>query len=192
MGLFDIFKGKSESNKTAEPLTKKSRFNEDIKEYRRRADIQRRGNICEVEYKKAQDLLKNPTNETVHQAYDIMGKLASQFDYVPAILWMGDFVENVLNDLPQATRWYKKAADLGSGEGARNYADMLMTGRGIKQDPSEAMRFYSIAADRGVPEAAFVMGELYRNQGDREKALKAYKQALDGGYEPARVRISQM
>lgn len=192
MGFFDIFKSKNESKKAAEPQPTMSEFNEDVKNLLGRDDIQCRKDICEVEYNKAQDLLKNPTKETIHRAYDIMGNLASQFDYVPAILWMGDFVENAMGDLPQATRWYKKAAELGSGEGARNYADMLMTGRGTKQDSKEAMRYYTIAADKGVPEAAFVVGELMRNQGNRTGALKAYKQALEGGYEPAQIRINQM
>lgn len=49
-----------------------------------------------------------------------------------------------------------------------------------------------MAADKGVPEAAFVLGEFLRNAGDRDNAIKAYQQAVDGGYLPAQQRIDQM
>ena len=115
-----------------------------------------------------------------------------QFDYIPAIMWMGDFAENVMHNLEQAAFWFKKAADLGDGNGARCYADMLMTGNGVQRNVQQAMHYYADAADKGVPEAAFVLGEFLRNNGDRDNALKAYQQAFDGGYAPAKVRIDQM
>ena len=54
-------------------------------------------------------------------------------------MWMGDFAENVMNNVQQAVFWYKKAADLGDGNGARCYADMLMTGNGVERNMSLAM-----------------------------------------------------
>lgn len=81
---------------------------------------------------------------------------------------------------------------MGDGNGARCYADMLMTGKGVQRDTQQAMRYYADAADKGVPEAAFVLGEFLRNSGDRDNALKAYRQAYNGGYTPAKARIDQM
>lgn len=189
MGLF----GKNKKEEPAKkPASGESEFDRDIRALLDRPDIQCRSDICEAEYQKAMGLLENPTSETVHRAYDLMGHLAAEFEYVPAILWMGDFAENVLHDLKQAAYWYKKAADLGDGNGSRCYADMLMIGNGVERDVRAAMHYYADAADKGVPEAAFVLGEYLRNAGDRENALKAYKQALVGGYAPAQIRIDQM
>lgn len=186
MGLFGFGKKKTPAPK------KKSEFEQDIEALLARDDIQCRSEICEAEYRKALELLKNPTEEKTHRAYDLMGPLAAEFDYLPAILWMGNFAESALCDLKQAAFWYKKAADLGDGNGARNYADMLMTGNGIPRNPETAIHYYVIAANSGVPEAAFVLGELFRNSGDTENAVKAYRLAKENGYAPAGQRLQQM
>lgn len=189
MGLFNRKKKEEQVKPVNSPETE---FDRDIRELLSRDDIQSRSEICEVEYQKAIRLLNNPSQENVHRAYDLMGNLASQFDYVPAIMWTGDFAESVMHNLQQAAFWYKKTADLGDGNGSRCYADMLMTGNGVQRDVRLAMHYYADAADKGVPEAAFVLGEFFRNTGDRANALKAYQQAVDGGYAPAQVRIDQM
>lgn len=145
-----------------------------------------------AELKKALDLLENSTKQNSDRAYDIIGNLAVKYKYIPAIFWMGNFAEGSLNDMPQACYWYKMAADMGDGNGARNYADMLLIGRGVQSDRREAMKYYEKASDAGIPDAAFIMGEFLRNDGDRENALKYYQKALDGGYTAAQMRIEQM
>ncbi len=188
MGLFN----RKKENPKVQANPNESEFDRDIRALLARDDIQCRQDVCEAEFAKAKSLLENPTQEKVHRAYDIMGNLASQFEYPPAMLWMGDFAENVKKKLSEAVFWYKKAADLGDGNGARCYADMLMAGMGVNRDPRQAMQYYTVAANAGVPEAAFVLGEFFRNAGDRENALKAYRKALAGGYAPAQTRINQM
>lgn len=192
MGLFDMFGKKKKNEAPKQAPANDGGFHQMVQELLARPDIQGSSDICKVVYNKAQSLLKNPTQESVHQAYDLMGNLASQFEYVPAIMWMGDFSENVMKKLDKAAYWYKKAADLGDGNGSRCYADMLMTGNGVQRDVAQAMHYYADAADKGVPEAAFVLGEFLRNNGDRENALKAYRQALAGGFAQAQIRIDQM
>ena len=64
--------------------------------------------------------------------------------------------------------------------------------KGVEKDMKLAMHYYADAADKGVPEAAFVLGEYLRKIGDRTNALMAYQQASDGGYAPASIRIAQM
>lgn len=129
-------------------------FNEDIAELMARDDIQSRTDIFKAEYEKAQNLMNNPTSENQHRAYDLMGNLASQFDYMPAILWMGNFVEKRLNNIEQAAYWYKKAADMGNKSAARHYAQMLMTGKGIQHDQQLAMYYYELAVGKQTQEAA--------------------------------------
>lgn len=185
MGLFN-----KKANETKSPA--KSEFDEDMIKLLARDDVQGPSDICRIEYEKALSLIKEPTVDKVHRAYDLMGNMASQFHYLPAVMWMGDFAENVMKNDQQAVYWYKMAAEMGDGNGSRCYADMLMAGKGVQKDMRLAMHYYADAADKGVPEAAFVLGEYLRNAGDGKNALKAYQQAADGGYEPARVRIAQM
>ncbi len=191
MGLFN-WKKKKQDTSAPKKNPGESEFDRDIRELLARDDIQCRPEICEAEFKKAMSLLENPTQDKVHRAYDIMGHLASEFDYIPAIMWMGDYAESAMQNLQQAVFWYKKAAEMGDGNGARCYADMLMTGNGVERDPRMALHYYTEASNKGIPEAAFVLGEFLRNSGDRDNAIKAYKQALNGGYEPAEMRLKQM
>ena len=181
-------------NKTPEnngnPVT--SEFEEDMINLMARDDIQSPADMCKAEYEKAISLTKNPTQDNVHRAYDLMGNMAAQFHYLPAVMWMGDFAENVMKNDQQAVYWYKMAAEMGDGNGSRCYADMLMAGKGVERNVKLAMHYYADAADKGVPEAAFVLGEYLRNMGDSKNALMAYQQALDGGYAPASMRIAQM
>ena len=193
MGLFD----KRENQNSSTPQDNPSRsntaeFDNLVKELMTRDDIQDRTDICEHIYTRAYEMTKNPTKETIFRAYNLMGNLATQFSYIPAMLWMGDFAENVLNKDETACIWYKRAADLGSGVGAKNYADMLMTGKGVQRNSTEALQYYEYAMQKNVPEAAFVMGEVKRVRGDREGARAAYQKALDLGYDPARRRLEQM
>ncbi len=88
--------------------------------------------------------------------------------------WVGDYYENVIKDYGKATVWYKKAADNGSIEGARCYADMLMTGKGVQQDIDAAMDYYRIAADEGHSAAQFVLGQYYAKQGNTEESQKYF------------------
>ena len=56
----------------------------------------------------------------------------------------------------------------------------------------EALHYYAIAADKGVPEAAFVLSQYLLRSGDKTNALKAAQQAYDNGYEPARMLIEKI
>ena len=67
-----------------------------------------------------------------------------------------------------------------------------MRGTGVTRNPQQALQYYAKAANAGIPEAQFVMGEYFRNAGDFENARKAYTMALMGGYQPAQIRLDQM
>ena len=73
---------------------------------------------------------------------------------------------------------------------------MLAIGKGIPQDRCAAAVWYTKAAEQGVPEAQFVMGEFLRVgdvvERDAEKARYWYERARANGYEPAAVRLRQM
>ena len=143
-------------------------------------------------YEEALTLAESGIEDNVHKAYDYMGGLASRDEYVPAMLWVGDYEERVFSNHENAAYWYKKAADLGDGNGAYKYADMLMTGRGTEIDVSKAKKYYKMAADKGVPEAEFEMGEFSMQDGQLDEALRFFNAAYRNGYELARIRISQI
>lgn len=196
MGLFDIFKGKKAGESPAGSVKRgpyvPGEFDRDIEALLNRDDIQCRQDICAAEYEKAMKLVQFGDMDSIHRAYDIMGRLGSEFDHVPSILFMGQFAEESMGDAAQAARWYKRASDLGDGQGARCFADMLMMGNGVPRDPATAEQYYKLAAERGVAEAAFVMGEFARSKGKAADAKKYYEQALKQGYAPAQERINQM
>ena len=100
-----------------------------------------------------------------------MNTLATDFDYLPAVLWMAEFSVNGVKNPEQAAMWYKKAADLGSANGASKIADILMDGRGVTRNPKLAMEYYKIAADNGIASASFALGEYYAKTGNREESV---------------------
>lgn len=135
-------------------------------------------------------LLQDPKHS--HDGYDILGPLAAEGD-VDAQFIMGAFCESVLERPEKAAIWFQRAADQEHPQAQRNFADMLMVGKGVAADPERAANYYEKAATAGIPEAQFVMGEILRNGHFRPKddvqALSWYKKAKQQGYEPASVRI---
>ena len=121
-----------------------------------------------------------------------MNTLATDFDYLPAVLWMAEFSVNGVKNPDQAAMWYKKAADLGSANGASKIADILMDGRGVTRNPKLAMEYYKIAADNGIASASFALGEYYAKTGNREEAVKAYEKAVKGGYKDAEKKLAKL
>lgn len=183
-----FFKKKEKKNKE----NNVNEFEKDLLELLKRPDIKGKEDICRIEYEKASDLLEEPTNDKVKRALDIFVGLATQFEFTPAMVWLGSYYEEILQDLPNAAFWFKRAGDLGDASGARNFADMLITGNGIPRNDNEAIKYYKIASDNGSAEANYVLGEIYRTAGNASVASMYYKKAADAGYEPANTRLNQM
>lgn len=187
MSLFDKIK----KQQTPEQ-PKNGELKSDVSTILRRTGVQNRKEMCELEYMKARRLLKNPTVETVARAKNIMNTLATEFDYLPAVLWMAEFSMNGVKNPEQAAMWYKKAADLGSVKGASKIADILMDGRGVTRNPKLAVEYYKTASDKGIPSASFALGEYYAKTGNREEAVKAYEKAVKGGYKDAEKKLAKL
>ena len=93
MGLFG--KKKATTPQAGPSQEHTAEFDNLVRQLLARDDIQGRTDVCEHIFAFAKQLLQNPTRETIMRAYDLMGNLAAQFGYVPAMLWLGDFMENV-------------------------------------------------------------------------------------------------
>jgi hypothetical protein len=65
-------------------------------------------------------------------------------------------------DIPQAFKWYGRAAQQGHNGARYKLGLIYQTGEGIKQNYMRASKWYRLAADMGhLPEAQFAMGQLY-------------------------------
>ena len=128
------------------------------------------------------------------EGYNILGPIAAEGD-AEAQFIMGEFCEDALNRPEQAAIWFGRAADQGLAKAQRNYADILMAGKGISRDPVKAGGYYEKAAIAGIPEAQFVMGEFCRNghflQKDDAKAISWYRRSMEQGFEGAKTRLLQ-
>lgn len=112
----------------------------------------------------------------------------------------------------KAAAEFKKAAGLNDAEGSYNYARMLRSGRGVRQDESESKEFYKKAIALGHPSARLELAEFhefgsndvqkmkakirweiinsdrsygrsYQINRDLESKLRAYKEKLDRSFE---------
>ena len=136
-------------------------------------------------------LLLDPKH--ARDGYNILGPIAAEGD-VQAQFVMGEFCEDAIDRPEQAAIWFQRAADQGHAKSQRNYADMLMAGKGVERNPVQASLYYEKAANAGIAEAQFVMGEFCRNGGfitkDDKKAIEWYRQSMQQGYEPAEARLN--
>lgn len=139
-------------------------------------------------------LNNNPSQDEAMRCFHTIRLIASAYRCaVPeAQIWMGNYCETVEQNLEKATRWFKKASNNGSADGARCYADMLMSGRGVKKNVEEAIKYYKLAADSGHAEAQFVMGQHYQLNGEPHLASKYFHMSMNGGYTPAKEKIAQL
>ena len=91
-----------------------------------------------------------------------------------------EFGQNVAKNLQQAVHYYKLSASQHHAVGSYNYARCLQHGLGVRPDSKSAMKFYKIAADDGISEAALELGKIYRSNNDfrnADKYLNKHKQA---------------
>lgn len=60
----------------------------------------------------------------------------------------------------EAMRWWKKAAEIGSGEAEFNIGLMYMNGEGVAKDQSQALRWMKLGAKNGYPLANGQLGAM--------------------------------
>ena len=94
--------------------------------------------------------------------------------------------QGVEQDDVKAALWYEQSAQLGSGAGMNNFAELLAKGRGVPKDLGKALEWYRKAADLGNVYALYNMGWYLEKAGNLEKARACYEQAkaenMDSAY----------
>jgi TPR repeat protein len=100
------------------------------------------------------------------------------------------------NNLVEALRWYRVAADQGHLESQNNVGMFYVSGMGVKKDVVEGARWLRKAADRGHDVAQRNLGFLYL-QGigvaqDRAEAIRWLRKAADQGDEEAKSVLKRL
>ena len=72
--------------------------------------------------------------------------------------------------MPDAARWFAKAAALGLPDSQFNLAILYEKGDGVPQSLADAFKWYAIAAAAGDAESAMRMGLLQSQLSDADKA----------------------
>jgi TPR repeat protein len=106
---------------------------------------------------------------------------------------------SIATDGRTAEAWFRKAADRGDLEGMLDLGLLNGTGLGVQgngQDLAEAARWYQAAADKGLPQAKFMLAGLYAHGGVLQKndarAAALFKEAADDGWAPAKSALGVM
>ena len=78
-----------------------------------------------------------------------------------------------LQNFNEATRWFRKAADLGFPDAQLMLGSAYDAGKGVAKDGAEAVRWYRRAAEQGDTTAQSIMGGMYLNGDDVEKDISS-------------------
>ncbi len=99
-------------------------------------------------------------------------------------------------DLKEAVKWYRKAAEQGDSSTQVDLGLMYYEGRGVKQDFKEAAKWFRKAAKQGEAFSQSVLGEMYSDaQGveqDFKEAVKWYQKAADQGDASSQSALGRM
>ena len=174
-------------------LTPQEEFDADLRNAMANPETGCSQDIAEILWKKYKALISNTeSGDDFKRAFALLGLLLTNFEGpIEALLVMASICEQILKKPEQAAQFFKIAADKGSAYGARCYADLLMAGN-VQGNISAAFPYYMQASKGGIGEASFVLGEYYRNNGMKDKALAAYRLSVEQGYDVAQTRIDQM
>jgi len=86
-------------------------------------------------------------------------------------------------NLAEACRWLKKAAERGSISGLRGTGGCYEKGYGVPKDYDKASEFYRRVMEKGDFDGSYRLGRLYKEKiGDYAKAHKWLKYGIDRGY----------
>lgn len=96
-----------------------------------------------------------------------------------------------------AARWFRKAADLGDGEGMMGMSWISGNGKGVPQDDAARVRWVRMAAEHGSTDAMKSLAYNYENGGENvtqnyAEAMNWYRKAAKLGDATAMMDIGQL
>ncbi|WP_282609187.1 caspase family protein [Pelagibius sp. Alg239-R121] len=97
--------------------------------------------------------------------------------YLAAFANIGGTYQFDLGNLAEALKWYRRGADLQDVSSQTHLAEMYLEGWGVKQDLSEALRWFMPSAQRGYALSEYKVGLVYQ-RGD-SRVRRDLGQAVD-------------
>lgn len=98
-----------------------------------------------------------------------------------------------LQNFDEATRWFRKAAELGFPDAQLMLGSAYDYGKGVGKDSVEAVRLYRLAAEQGDTSAQSNIGGMYLTGDGVEKdipiGLEWYRKAAEKGDIAAKVML---
>jgi len=106
-------------------------------------------------------------------------------------------------DHAEAAKWdrkaaenFRKLAEQGNADAQNNLGNMYEYGYGVKQDKSEAVKWYHKSAEQGNAEAQYRLGDTYHGgygvKQDYTEAAKWYRKAAEQGHADAQFWLGFM
>ena len=99
-------------------------------------------------------------------------------------------------DYQQALSWYRKAADMGNGDGMWGVGFLYGKGLGVKQDYGQAVDWFRRSADAGSTKGMKGLATMYENgfgvHRDHQQAINWYRKAAQMGDEGAEAALGKL
>ena len=95
-------------------------------------------------------------------------------------------------DYDKAFELFVRAGDLGSADAYNNVGHSYSNGRGVEMDKKKADHYYKLAAIGGEPIARYNLGNNEYCAGNKNRALKHYMIAVEGGKDNALKKIQKL
>lgn len=104
--------------------------------------------------------------------------------------------KGVTENLPEAVKWYTRAAEQGNADAQNSLGYCYEFGEGVDyQNDVKAAKWYTKAAEQGLPIAQCNLGICYENgdgvEKNLEEAIKWYTKAADQGYAKAQYYLGK-
>ena len=113
-----------------------------------------------------------------------------------AIRELGGYYQDGTNGYPQnhakALELFHRAAELGYAKAYNNIGYVYYNGIGVEVDEKEAKHYYELGAMRGDSTARHNLGELEKEAGNMDRALKHHMIAVAGGYSKSLKDIHEL
>jgi TPR repeat protein len=134
----------------------------------------------------------------------LLGGIYANSEFVPhdtaqAVIWYSSAFQatsltpTLAEKYKKELRWFLSVAEIGDGDVLLNVANLYhSTKGGIPHDSAEAMRWYSLAAEKGNEEALCFMGKMSEDGGDFSEAMRWYQLAAERGNAGAMFNIAMM
>lgn len=146
----------------------------------------------------------NGVKKDVKRAFKLIQKAAEQ-DLAEAKILVGEMYENgqgVPRDYDEAANWYRNAIENNDTVAMFKLANLYERGYGLNEDNEDygdelALGLYTKAAEKGLLEAQYKLGEIYSLgneavEADEFEAEKWYRMAAEGGFAEAQYELGEI